>query len=129
MVNLAIGRGERDALYSALVTELSGVGDIAVHLRGDEIAQAQRLRCRYEQDMRLLDDLGWEQDPAGDLFDLTMSAAELRLALERLYWSSAATLAFACEVDPEYAQQARETQRTCSELLAGLAERGGDCSR
>ena len=129
MVNLAIGRSGRDALYSALVTEVSGVGDIAVHLRGDQTAQALRLRCRYEQDMRLLDDLGWEQDPAGEYFDLTMPAADLRPTLERLYWSSAATLAFACEVDPEYAQQARETQRTCSELLAGLAERGGEGSQ
>jgi hypothetical protein len=73
--------------------------------------------------MRLLDDLGWEQEPDGELFDLTMPSDDLRPTLERLYWSSAATLAFACEIDPDYAQDARETQRTCSELLASLVER------
>jgi hypothetical protein len=124
-VNFAIGRSSREALYSALVTELSGVGDIAVHLNANEAAQAMQLRARYEQDMRLLDDLGWEQDPAGERFDITMPRAELRSTLERLYWSSAATLAFVCEVDPEYARQTRETQRTCSELLAGLVGRTG----
>ena len=122
-MNLAVGRTGRDALYHALVTELSGVGDIAVHLRGGEVADARRLRSRYEQDMRLLDDLGWERVVDGERFDLTMPGDDLRGTLERLYWSSAATLAFACEVDPQYALEARETQRTCSELLAGLIER------
>lgn len=122
-MNFAIGRSGRDALYSALVTELSGVGDIAVHLGANQAVQALQLRVRYEQDMRLLDDLGWEQNPASELFDITMPRRELRATLERLYWSSAATLAFVCEVDPEYARQSRETQRTCSELLAGLVER------
>jgi hypothetical protein len=121
-VTLVLGRTGRDALYHAVLSDLSGVGDIGMYLTDDQPTDAKRLRTRYEQDMRLLDDLGWENDPSSERFDLTMPTATLQPTLERLYWSSAATLAFACEVDPVDAARAREAQRACSELLASLIE-------
>jgi hypothetical protein len=121
-VTLVLGRAGRDALYQALLTDLSGVGDIGVCLSDDQPTDARRLRARYEQDMRLLDDLGWETNPAGQQFHLTMPHAALKPTLERLYWSSAATLAFGREVDPVDTDRAREAQRACSELLVTLIE-------
>jgi hypothetical protein len=77
-MSLIINRRYRDALYDGLMTDFTAIGDIFSHLHNDEPAHARRLHRRFEAELRLLDDLGWEQDPDAKEFELTMPARELR---------------------------------------------------
>ena len=124
-MDLVIGRQARDALYSVIVGEVASIGDISIYLSTKEAAHARRLRRRYEQDMRLLDDLGWDEDTDGDEFVITMPSETLRPTLERLYWSSAATLAHTAELEQRTIDHANHAWLVCSELLARLGERPG----
>lgn len=54
-----LDREQRDAIRDALLTNLSGVGDIDLMLMNEDWARARRFRMEFEDDMRLLDDLGW----------------------------------------------------------------------
>ncbi len=75
---IKINREQRDAIYDEVVLDLHGIGDIAIALDGDEYDIARRYRRRFEDDMRLLDDLGWEPDQRDrDEFELTMPADDL----------------------------------------------------
>jgi hypothetical protein len=121
-VDLRIGRVARDALYNMLLAEVAAIGDISISLMADEACSAKRLRKRYEQDLRLLDDLGWESSPPTDCFHLSMQPSSLRATLARLYWSSNATLAHSTELDQQALEHAAEAQIACSELLSQLDE-------
>jgi hypothetical protein len=78
MATIKLNRRQRDAIYDEVVLDLHGIGDIAIALDGDEYDVARRYRRRFEDDMRLLDDLGWEPDQRDrDEFELTMPAEDL----------------------------------------------------
>ncbi len=62
-------------------------------LRNNEPNHARRLHRRFAAELRLLDDLGWEQEPNAKEFELTMPARELRLVIERVYCCSVASAA------------------------------------
>jgi hypothetical protein len=124
-MNLTITRTERDALYDSLVTDLSAVGDISIDLDNDEPAHAKRLRRRFEVELRLLDDLGWEKEPDREQFELTMPARELRPIIERIYWSAVGSLANHLEeLVEDAAYQLKNAVSACLGLLALLAEDG-----
>lgn len=124
-MNLTITRTERDALYDSLVAELSAVGDISIDLHNDEPAHAKRLRRRFEVELRLLDDLGWEKEPDREQFELTMPAGQLRPIIERIYWSAVGSLAnHPEELVEEAAYQLKNAVSACPGLLALLAEDG-----
>ncbi len=124
-VNLAIGREARDALYHMLLADIASIGDISIYLSTNEAAHARRLRQRYEMDMRLLDDLGWDEATDGEQFVITMPSETLRPTLERLYWSSTATLAYPAELDQRTIDHATQCSLVCSELLSRMGERPG----
>jgi hypothetical protein len=92
-MSLTINRTDRDALYDGLMTDLSAIGDVFIDLHNDEPASAKRLYRRFEVELRLLDDLGWEQEPEAERFELTMPSGELRPIIERIYWSAVGSLA------------------------------------
>lgn len=85
---ITITRAQRDAIWADLVADLSAIGDIDIALRHDEWAKARELRTRFEQDMRLLDDLGWGQHDPGEQFALTIAPDDLTRTLQRLYDSA-----------------------------------------
>ncbi len=49
---------QRDAMYRYVIADLDGE-DIAALLREGKVEAAQELRRRFEQDVWLLDELGW----------------------------------------------------------------------
>lgn len=122
-MSLTINRTDRDALYDSLVTDLSAIGDISIDLGNDEPTHAKRLRRRFEVELRLLDDLGWEKEPDREQFELRMPAAELRPIIERIYWTAVGSLAnHPEELIEEAAYQLKNAVSACPELLAMLAE-------
>jgi hypothetical protein len=84
-MNITINRNDRDAIYDGLMTDLTAIGDIFSHLHNDEPTHARRLRRRFEVELRLLDDLGWEKEPESERCELTLPARELRPVIERIY--------------------------------------------
>lgn len=120
---MTINKTYRDALYDGLMTDLTAIGDIFGHLHNDEPVRAKRLRRRFEVELRLLDDLGWEKGPEAECFELTMPARELRPIVERVYWSAVSSLANqADELVDEAVYVLRAATSACPEILARLAE-------
>jgi hypothetical protein len=105
------------------MTDLSAHSDIFTHLRNDEATEAKRLHHRFKGELRLLDDLGWEQEPEAERFELTMLPRELRPIIERIYWSAVASLNNEPDelVDEAVANRTEATV-ACPEMLARPAD-------
>jgi hypothetical protein len=122
-MHVTINRRDRDAIYDGLMTDLSAIGDVFIDLHNDESASAKRLYRRFEVELRLLDDLGWEKEPEAERFELTMSARELRPVVERIYRSAVSSLAdHPEELVDEAVHALTVATSACPELLARLAE-------
>jgi hypothetical protein len=122
-MSITINRRYRDAIYDGLMTDLSAIGDIFSHLHNDEPAKARRLHHRFEAELRLLDDLGWEQETQATEFELTMPAQKLRPIIERVYWSAVASLNNESdELIDEAVTHLSDATVACPELLARLAD-------
>jgi hypothetical protein len=122
-MHVTINRRDRDAIYDGLMTDLSAIGDVFIDLHNDEPASAKRLYRRFEVELRLLDDLGWEKEPEAERFELTMPARELRAVIERIYWSAVSSLAdHPEELVEEVVHALTAATSACPELLARLAE-------
>ncbi len=124
---ITINREQRDAVYQEIMLDLSGVGDIFHALNGDDYEKAREYRRRFEDDMRLLDDLGWEPERDAYEFELTMPRADLARALRRLS-ASARSMLHTHIVEPieerRYAERALVAQGAYGDVLAQLV--GGE---
>jgi hypothetical protein len=112
-------------LYSLLLVELTGITDVRIVLVQGDVAGALRHRRRFEGNMRLLDDLGWEPDPDRERFGLTMAHSELRPLLERIYWSSVRHLTDSEELTSDYEQRLRIVVAFFPALLSQIDEGEG----
>lgn len=82
-----------------------------------------RLWRRFEAELRLLDDLGWDQAQQARHFELTMPPVELRPIIERVYWNTVGMLAEEPqEIDETEAALLRSTTTACPAILARLTE-------
>jgi hypothetical protein len=81
---ITITRAQRDALYHQLVVDLGGIGDVSLMLEQGDYESARRFRREFEDDMRLLDDIGWERDATAERFELTARPKQLARAMRRL---------------------------------------------
>jgi hypothetical protein len=83
---ITITREQRAVLWADLAGDLTAIGDVYGALARGEWAKAQKLRCRFEEDMRLLDDIGWaREDPESKAYEITIAADDLRRTIERLH--------------------------------------------
>ncbi len=121
---ITIDRDQRDAIYGQVINDLSGVDDISRLLDGGDIEAALRHRRWFEDDMRLLDDLGWEPEPADQQFELTMPAVDLARLFGRLNGEAGAELrdVFAATADDrDDTQQLLLARTVYGNVLAQLA--------
>jgi hypothetical protein len=121
---VTIGCAARHALYNAVLTDLTGCGDIYINLTNGKIPDALRLRRRFAADMRLLDDLGWHKmiEPEVKRFTLTIPPANLRVLIERLYWYGQASLSHPDELDDDATEELHDLCEAAPEILAQLSE-------
>lgn len=75
---------ERDALYDQILSHLSGVDDLRMAFENGDFDQAARLGIEFGDELRLLEDLGWGQHPAGSTIRLTMEPGQLHRVFTRL---------------------------------------------
>lgn len=83
-MEIALARYQRDELHKELVDDAGAVGELTNHIRDGELALARRLRCRFEEDMRLLDQIGWEEKSRMELYTVTLPPEEIRSIFQRL---------------------------------------------
>jgi hypothetical protein len=82
---------QRAAIYPHLISDLGiAISEANVALECGEWAVVQALRCRIEQDMRLLDDIGWGSEDPGERFELTIPSDTLEPIVRRLHASALA---------------------------------------
>jgi hypothetical protein len=85
-MTITIDREQRHVLWADLVADLTGIDDVYRALDHGEWAKAQALRCRFEEDMRVLDDIGWARDDnESETYAITVAPEALRRTIERLY--------------------------------------------
>jgi hypothetical protein len=82
---VTLTRQQRDVIYGQLLVELTAIGDIYIALSNGDYDTAKRYRRQFEDDLRLLDDLGWEPDPSAQQFEITMERHDLARSVARLH--------------------------------------------
>ena len=117
----------RGILRRRLLDQLSGVGDVYVAVADDQWGTAQTLRRRYENCMRLLDDLGWREDDPAEEFAITMEPVPLMRVLARLHEHASEEIERHVEraVEERLALwEAALTVTVCGDVLLDLVEAG-----
>lgn len=120
---VTLRRSYRDILRRQVITELTGIGDVYLALDGDQWGTAMTLRRRYEDCMRLLDDLGWRETDPGEEFAITMDPVPLMRVLARLHERAGETLELHIEeaIGSQEVVEATVTLAICGDVLVSLA--------
>jgi hypothetical protein len=83
---------QRDAIYEAVITRLTAIGDVWLSIKRREFADAKRMGREFAEDLRLLEDLGWAETIDRDTVSLTQPPEELTSALARLHQDASGSL-------------------------------------
>jgi hypothetical protein len=75
---------QRDEVYQYLLVDVGTIADMTTLIRGSELHLARRLRVRFEEDMRLLDQIGWEPKGKKEVYAITLASDEIRSIFRRL---------------------------------------------
>ncbi len=124
---LTIQPTARGILRRQVLDQLSGIGDVHLALADDQWATAQTLRRRYENCLRLLDDLGWRDDDPAEEFAITMDPVPLMRVLARLHERATEEVERLTEETAETRVALWEsvlTVVTCGDLLLALVDAG-----
>ncbi len=84
-MSITITAERRATLWADVIADLATIDSVHRAIQNGEWEKARALRCRYEQDMRLLDDIGWAQHQPAERFDLTIAPDQLQATLQRLH--------------------------------------------
>ena len=125
MAAITINSAQRDAIYAEAILALSGTGDIRIELDNGDFVSARRHRRRFEDMMRLLDDIGWEPDQDRDEFELTMDGVDLAAVVSYLIDQTGAILRTHIVEPIEQAPDAERSvraQTAFGSILAQLAQ-------
>ncbi|HEX7297679.1 MAG TPA: hypothetical protein VF257_01650 [Solirubrobacteraceae bacterium] len=80
---MTITRAQRYAIYEMVINHLTAIGDVWLGVHGRDFADAKRLRRKFAEDLRLLQDLGWAETIDQETVTLTMPPGELTRTLPR----------------------------------------------
>lgn len=126
-----IDREQRAGIYEVVCNHLAGLNDVwlALEVRGD-FATARRLAAEFVEDVRLLEDIGWDREDGRESFELTMPRADLARLLRRLWEEAEVTIGEASierrarEEDEEADRWFRAGARACESVLGTLGPKG-----
>jgi DNA-binding PadR family transcriptional regulator len=129
---LTIGREERDVLHGLMCRRLFILGMEPVELAHKEGASVEEVAEGFGEDLRLMQDIGWEFEGTSSSVELTMPAESLARALMRLRRDARRAPSEARhEREPEESDEERWQRfgrgaKVCSELLKRLASAQAD---
>jgi hypothetical protein len=81
---VTLDHSQRDGIYTFLLHDLANLGELALVLSRGEVQQARHLGTRFKQELRLLDQVGWEKNPDQSEFTISMGLDEIRAVFTRL---------------------------------------------
>lgn len=124
MPPIMLSREQREAIRAQIVTyELREIACVYSALQSGEVEEAQTYRARYVGELRLLDDLGWEESDDRSDFPLTMDDAELIATLRWLNAITAETVRCQLGDDHSEIKGCVDACDAIGDVLAQLAER------
>jgi hypothetical protein len=100
---VTINAVQREVFYELVLDHLSGIADLSLAVEREDFAMAERLGIEFGEDLRLMEDLGWDKAPREDA-ELTMSPEDLAEVLTRLKGDAEGGLS-----ESAYGRCARET--------------------
>ena len=110
--DLVLTRDQRAVLYDSVKLNLSGIGDISMLPAGGRDQEAVELRWQYVlDDMRLLDDLGWDYIDPRESYPLTMPKTQLVRIMRRHQDLAAGSL----EDQADFLRKSRDRQTAAEE--------------
>jgi hypothetical protein len=119
---LTLDQDQRNALYRFTVTDLETATEIAALLRAGKTDHAQRLRRRFDQDARLLDELGWSTTEPDKDYEVELSDDD-RTAIFGRFCQAAGIVVDKSERHPDVSEQtlidALSILRLCDGLFGG----------
>ncbi|HEY8810625.1 MAG TPA: hypothetical protein VIM28_11465, partial [Solirubrobacterales bacterium] len=80
---VTISGAQRQVFYEMVTDHLSAIGDLRIALQQEDFATAERLGIEFGEDLRLMEDLGWDKEWREDV-DLTMPPEDLAEILTRI---------------------------------------------
>jgi hypothetical protein len=116
---------QRDAIYEAVITRLTAIGDVWLSIKRREFADAKKMGREFAEDLRLLEDLGWTDTIDGETVALTQPPEELTRALARLHKDASASVgAYVSRPKDEEALAQRDVAAcdALGEILSRLAQ-------
>jgi hypothetical protein len=122
---LTITSAQRDAIYEAVMTHLTGIGDVWISVQRRDFANAKRLGRAFAEELRLLEDLGWGESIDRETVALTVPAEELTRTVARLHKDATGALGSYVSQprnDEELAQRDVAAAEALGELLTRLAQ-------
>lgn len=123
-----ISAGQREVLYRLVLDHLSGIDDLQLALDQRDFATAERLGIEFGEDLRLMEDLGWDKKLRDDV-DLTMAPEDLAEILKRLLADAEGALRESEHETKEMEEGDRVYQYaldTCKGVLSLLDRHGAD---
>ncbi|MGC1166616.1 MAG: hypothetical protein WA862_10955 [Solirubrobacterales bacterium] len=120
---ITISSDQRDGLYELVRNHLGSAGDLVDLLEQQkDWVKAEQLGLELAEDIRLMQDLGWNEDEGGDGIELTMPTHDQMEALNRLHGEAEVVLAGA-NPSPEDAETNQRFLRgldACETVLVNL---------
>jgi hypothetical protein len=91
-MSLTITREQRDAIYEVVIDHLSGIDDVWIAVNQRDFATAKRLGRLFAEDLRLFEDLGWNDHIDREAVELRLPPSELTRTIARLHKDVAGSL-------------------------------------
>jgi hypothetical protein len=91
-MSLTITREQRDAIYEVVIDRVSGIDDVWLAVDRRDFATAKRLGRQFAEDLRLLEDLGWNDHIDSEAVQLHLPTSELTHTIARLHKDVAESL-------------------------------------
>lgn len=122
---VTMSRAQRDAIYEAVITHLTAIGDVWMCVDRRDYATAKRLGREFSEDLRLLEDLGWADRIDHDNVVLTQPPDELARTLARLHKDASGSLGTYVsrpKDEEELAQRDLAASEALGDILSQLAQ-------
>jgi hypothetical protein len=118
---IVLDHSQRDGVYEFVLHDLSQLGELAAVLGRGEVDRARGLRRRFEEDLRLLDQIGWERADDRGEYAIRLGADEVRPVFARLRaLTSEVIRESGAEFTSTTLEQAFGVAETCAVVLGEL---------
>jgi hypothetical protein len=115
-------RSQRDGVHRFVLRDLDDIELAAIALEKGDVDRRQSLRQQFKEDVRLLDQIGWELAARKEVYAVMLPADEIRATFGRLYAKAIGILR--CDSPEVFGSDVRwlafKVSETCAVVLREL---------